>query len=66
MLQQVAVVGKLVILHLVKKYAAEMVLDFTLEALDKVADKTETKLDNELVAKVREERAMILQIIKGA
>lgn len=55
---------KSVLLHLVTKYAAELLLDYTLKTLEKAASKTETNFDNELVSKVAAEREVILTIIK--
>lgn len=53
-----------VLLHLVTKYAAELLFDYTLKTLEKAADKTETDFDNSLVTKVANEREIILGIIK--
>ena len=56
--------AKGILVHLATKYAAELLLDFTLKALEKAAAKTETNFDNELVTKVAAERDVILAIIK--
>lgn len=53
-----------VLLHLATKYAAELLLDFTLKTLEKAAARTETNFDNQLVSKVAAEREVILTIIK--
>ncbi len=56
--------AKGILVHLATKYAAELLLDFTLKTLEKAAAKTETNFDNELVTKVAAERDVILAIIK--
>lgn len=56
--------AKGIFLHIVTKYAAELVLDFTLKTLEKAAAKTETNFDNDLVSKLAHEREVILAIIK--
>lgn len=53
-----------VLVHLATKYAAELLFDATLKALEKAADKTETNFDNEVVTKIANERDVILNIIK--
>jgi hypothetical protein len=63
-MQVVITVLKGVLLHLVTKYAAELLFDYTVKVLDKAAAKTETDFDDQLVLKVAAERAVILGIIK--
>lgn len=58
--------AKGILVHLATKYAAELLFDFLLKSLEKAADKTETKFDNEVVSKIANEREVILDIIKKA
>lgn len=58
--------AKSILVHLATKYAAALLFDHLLVALEKAADKTETKFDNDLVSKVAAEREVILEIIKKA
>lgn len=51
--------------HFVKKYAAELVYDELVSAGEKVAKKTETKLDDQAVAYMKADREEFLAIIKG-
>lgn len=60
----VLTVLKSVLLHLVTKYAAELLFDYTLKTLEKAAAKTETNFDDKLVTSVANERDVILGIIK--
>ncbi len=57
-------VAKGVLLHLVAKYAAELLFDFTLKTLEKAAAKTETAFDDQLVSKIANEREVILSIVR--
>lgn len=58
-------VSKAVLLHLVKKYAAELLFDVLIKTLRTAANKTETTFDNEVVDKVLKEKDTILTIIKA-
>lgn len=58
--------AKGILVHLATKYAAELLFDYLLKSLEKAADKTETKFDNEVVSKIANEREVILDIIKKA
>jgi hypothetical protein len=48
------------------KYAAELVVNHTIKALEKAATNTETTIDDELVAKFKAEKDFIVQTINSA
>ncbi|WP_423186788.1 hypothetical protein ACO1PK_00815 [Alishewanella sp. d11] len=52
-------------IHFATKYAAELVVKASIEALEKAAAKTTTLVDDELVAKVKADQAEIIKIIGG-
>jgi hypothetical protein len=52
-------------LYFVKRYAAELIYDGAVDMLSKLAHKTETKIDDDAVDKLRQDREEALKIIKG-
>ncbi|MEO3879282.1 hypothetical protein [Rheinheimera fenheensis] len=52
-------------IHFATKYAAEMLVKVAIEAMDKAAKKTETTIDDELVAKVKADQEAIVAIVGG-
>jgi len=53
-------------MYFLKKYAAELVYDWTVDTLDKLAQKTATHIDDDVVRKLKEDREEALRIIRGA
>lgn len=51
--------------HFATKYAAELLLKATIEALEKAASKSTTEVDDILVAKVKADREELINIISG-
>ena len=47
-------------IYLAKKYAASIIFDIVIEAAGKAAKKTETKIDDDMVAAVKEDKAAII------
>lgn len=47
-------------IYLVKKYAASIIFDIVVEAAGKAAKKTDTQIDDEVVAKVKADKAAII------
>ena len=52
-------------LYFAKRYAAELIYDASLDMLDKLADYSETQVDDDAVSKLRQDRDQALKIIKG-
>lgn len=52
-------------IHFATKYAAELVVKASIEALEKAAAKTATQVDDVLVAKVKADQAELVKIISG-
>jgi hypothetical protein len=52
-------------MYYLKKNAAELLVDVTIEASDKLAKMTETKFDDDGVNKLRHDREDYIKIIKG-
>lgn len=50
---------------LATKYAAELIVKIVLDALEKQAAKTKTKIDDEFVAKLRQDEAELIKILSG-
>lgn len=51
-------------MYLVKKYAAEFLFDWTIKGLKYLASKSDTKVDDELVATVEAEKDKFLEFAK--
>ena len=51
-------------LYYLKKNAPELVVDFTVSGLEKLADLTETELDNDAVSKFKSDRVHYIDIIR--
>lgn len=47
-------------IYLAKKYAASIIFDIVVEAAEKAAKKTETQIDDEVVAKVKADKKNII------
>lgn len=47
-------------IYLAKKYAASIIFDIVVEAAEKAAKKTETQIDDEVVAKVKADKKAII------
>jgi hypothetical protein len=52
-------------LYLIKKYAAQIVFDLIVQALERAASKTDNKIDDDLVATLKSERTTVLTFMKG-
>ena len=52
-------------LYFAKRYAAELVYDVALDSLDKLADYSDSDIDDNMVANFRKDRDHALKIIKG-
>lgn len=52
-------------IHFATKYAAELLVKAAIEALEKAAAKSTTEVDDILVAKVKADREVLVQIISG-
>ena len=52
-------------LYFAKRYAAELIYDASVDMLDKLAKKTDTKIDDDAVSKLKQDRDHALKIIKG-
>lgn len=52
-------------IHFATKYAAELLIKAAIEALEKAAAKSTTEVDDILVAKVKADREVLVQIISG-
>tara|TARA_R110002060_G_scaffold67076_3_gene75836 strand:- start:485 stop:697 length:213 start_codon:yes stop_codon:yes gene_type:complete len=52
-------------LFFVKRYAAELIYDGAIDMLSKLASKTDTKIDDDAVSKLKQDREEALAIIKG-
>lgn len=57
---------KMILVRMATKYAAELVVNHTIKALEKAAANTETTIDDELVAKFKAEKDFIVQTINSA
>jgi len=57
---------KMILARMATKYAAELVVNHTIKALEKAATNTETTIDDELVAKFKAEKDFIVQTINSA
>lgn len=66
MLSIVKTAGKALGLYLVKAYLLSVVYDLIVEALEKLAKKTDTNIDDELVASLKKDKEKVLAVIKGA
>jgi len=51
-------------MYLVKKYAAEVLFDWIIKGLEYLASKTETLVDDDVVRKVKAEKAKFLEFAK--
>lgn len=54
-----------VAMYFIKKYAAEFAYDETVKLLGKLAKRTDTTTDDEMVAKLKHDRDDAIAIIKG-
>jgi hypothetical protein len=52
-------------LYFAKRYAAELIYDASLDVLDKLADYSDSDVDDNMVANFRKDRGHALKIIKG-
>ena len=52
-------------LYFAKRYAAELIYDASLDVLDKLADYSDSDVDDNMVANFRKDRGQALKIIKG-
>lgn len=52
-------------IHFATKYAAELVVKSAIDAMEKAALKTETLIDDELVAKIKADQSTIISIVSG-
>jgi uncharacterized membrane-anchored protein YitT (DUF2179 family) len=51
--------------YLIQRYAAELVFDVVIEKLERLAEKTSTKTDNEVLAKIKSDKQELLAALKG-
>mgnify|MGYP003635901612 FL=1 len=52
-------------LYFAKRYAAELIYDASLDVLDKLADYSDSDVDDNMVDNFRKDRGQALKIIKG-
>ena len=57
---------KAILVRMATKYAAELVVTHTIKALEKAAANTATTIDDELVAKFKDEKDFIVKTINSA
>jgi hypothetical protein len=56
---------KAILVRMATKYAADLVVTHTIKALEKAAADTATTIDDELVAKFKDEKDFIVSTING-
>ena len=56
---------KAILVRMATKYAADLVVTHTIKALEKAAADTATTIDDELVAKFKDEKDFIVSSING-
>jgi hypothetical protein len=52
-------------MYYLKRNAPELLVDVGIESLDELAQMSETKIDDDAVSKLREDREFYIQIIRG-
>lgn len=52
-------------LYYIKKNAPELLVDFSIEGLDKLAGLTSTEIDDTQVAKIKRDKAAYVEIVRG-
>ena len=57
---------KAILVRMATKYAAELLVTHTIKALEKAAANTATTIDDELVAKFKDEKDFIVKTINSA
>ena len=57
---------KAILVRMATKYAAELLVTHTIKALEKAAANTSTTIDDELVAKFKDEKEFIVKTINSA
>jgi hypothetical protein len=57
---------KVILVRMATKYAADLVVTHTIKALEKAAANTSTTIDDDLVAKFKDEKDFIVKTINSA
>lgn len=57
--------AKALLMYMARKYLASLMFDVLIEALEAGAKKTKTKIDDELVAKIKADKSNIIAVIKA-